>query len=139
MGLSLVWSMCNTASTISTESRSKGLAGFLSGADFSLQFRGPNINQLKLGKMRVEDADNLGDLFEERFKNSLSNVSTVSIPRNKCLDRKGGMRCRKVKHTGSSALFDLLSVVEALFTSSIMLVRSFPTSSRRSESLSANL
>lgn len=41
--------------------------------------------------------------------------------------------------TGSSALFVLLRVEDAPLTSSIMLVRSLPISSRRSESFSAIL
>lgn len=43
------------------------------------------------------------------------------------------------ERTGSSALLVLLRVAEAPFTSSIMLVRSLPISSKRSDSFSANL
>ena len=74
--------------------------------------------------MRIEDANNLGNLHG-------SSKYGFIRPRKEAV--KPGFL------TGSSALFVLLSVDEALLTSSIMLERSLPMSSRRSESFSASL
>lgn len=68
--------------------------------------------------MRVEDTDDLGDLYRQYGKNRYN---------------------RGEGRTGSSALLVLLKVDDAPLTSSIMLIRSLPISSRRSDSFSANL
>jgi len=89
--------------------------------NLGLQLGGALIDDLQLGQVRVEDADDLRNLFGNVSMKVKSLVQDVDLL------------------TGSSARLVLLRVAEAPFTSSIMLVRSLPISSRRSESFSASL
>jgi len=79
----------------------------------------------------VQDAHDLGYLD--------ISINTWNFP---MWDRTAGYGKQEEKgreFTGSSALLVLLKVAEALFTSSIILLRSLPTSSSRSDSFSASL
>lgn len=86
--------------------------------DFLPQRSGARINELELGKLCVEDADDLGQL------RMISMCQYILIVEG---------------HTGSSGLPVLLSVCDVLLISSIISVRSLLRSLSLSDSFSASL